>query len=649
MASLAILGALGLGGYLLQNDGNIRQKKFNRQSISKDEIPNGADIYNNKRYSDVEKHVQNLSDINYAKSRDPINTGIIPPVFNTLGINECCDFKENRPSISSVSSGSGILSNKAQPSLNSGNISKNQKQIFGGPMFTSMNKLSSTNFADISTLGVKSTPVTQENSNSILQNERSLLTGQDLDHSHNNMVPFFGSTVKQNTGNAQQRTLEMFSGTDRTYMAKRELEQEKMFSPIPQDIFGTPNIPEELRKERFVQSNLKNNVLPFPQERVAPGLNQKGYGTEGQGGFHDRFRPHIRNVDELRVKTNPKLTFEGRVITGSNQATQQRGQLGVVKKHRPDRFYVNDPRRYGPGRAANVEMTERENFENLQCTNSGNEILELAGHARASVGEAKPSPIRADYLGNIQDVPIDQRNYTGVQTIHRDGRNTTFKNDSMRNINLEGKDVNDYNRAGYYLLEEERATTGPATERHQLNIGGPQEQISHFYDDARETIADTLSQDNRNGMLKGNVATGTGYQIEEYQDLPTNRQMTGLRGYTGIGSAHISETRDYSDMYNAHISDRKEKIINERAHGPQKSNITNGACYENMVIKSQISSIPNQFAYAPAPEYPLIQNGEMKNLTQHRKNPPKRIDCRIEPDILNAFRENPFTHSLNVW
>lgn len=658
MIFLILAGLAGAGIYLNNKENIVRENKFNRKTLPKDEIPSGKDIYNSKRYSEVEKHIQALSDEKYAKSRDPVNTGVIPPLFNTLGLNECCDNGDGRPEITNVkrpTSDGGILSTDAQPSLLNEVEFNQQNQIFGGPMFSSMNTLAATDFADISTLGKPRAMSNTESGgrSNILQNEVSLLTGQDIDYSHNNMVPFFGSRQPQDASSLGQRKLENFTGTDdKMNQPKRELEQNSLFGPVPQDVFKSPNIPEELRKERYVQSNLKNNVLPFSQERVASGLNQAGYGTEGTGGFHDMYRPHIRSIDEKRVKTNPRVTYEGRVVTGTNQATQQRGQIGTMNKNRPDTFYINDERRWGGATAAVHEVARRENFNQLKCTNHSNEIDDLAGHAQTHVSESKPSPIRADYLGNPQEEPLTNQAHTGVQSVYRDGSNTTFHQDYIRNIQLEGKDMNDFAKPSYHLLEEERATTGPATGAHQLNVKSEVgEQITHFYDDAKPSIADTLKQNDKHGYVRGQVSNGMGYETAEYYDLPTNRQQTGLRGYTGIGSAHVSENMNTINYYNAHISNRQEKILDtgEFTAGPEKSNIVQGACDENLTIRDQLSNVPHQFDYIPTPVTSFVSHEGMVNNTQFRQNPPKRIDCRLEPDILDAYKKNPFTQSLNSW
>ena len=73
-------------------------------------------------------------------------------------------------------------------------------------------------------------------------------------------------------------------------------------------------------------------------------LNQ-GYSAAGSSqGYNsglearDSYKP--RTVDELRVKTNPKVSYEGRVVSGFKGT--RRGMQPVVNKNRVIRFHSYD-------------------------------------------------------------------------------------------------------------------------------------------------------------------------------------------------------------------------------------------------------------------------------------------------------------------
>jgi hypothetical protein len=175
------------------------------------------------------------------------------------------------------------------------------------------------------------------------------LTGEPIDpksFSHNNMTPFFGSHVRQNVDEYTNNSIvENFTG--QTYFDKKKAEQPQLFDPEANitNPYGTSNL-SGYQRERYIVSNLRNNEAPTEKIYVGPGLN-KGYTWRPSGGFQQAdTRDYIlpKTVDELRVKTNPKLTYHVPVIAGSHPSMP--GKIGVVQKNRPDAFAVWSPDRY---------------------------------------------------------------------------------------------------------------------------------------------------------------------------------------------------------------------------------------------------------------------------------------------------------------
>lgn len=71
-----------------------------------------------------------------------------------------------------------------------------------------------------------------------------------------------------------------------------------------------------------------------------------GYTAEPVGGLNQaNARDYIlpKSVDELRVLTNPKLTYEGRLVAGLKRG--QRGLQAKPFKNRPEKYYNSTPER----------------------------------------------------------------------------------------------------------------------------------------------------------------------------------------------------------------------------------------------------------------------------------------------------------------
>ena len=156
---------------------------------------------------------------------------------------------------------------------------------------------------------------------------------------HNNMIPFFGGSIRQNTEPfANSSVLLNHNGTDDLYKTKTEV---KSFFEQCQDVGNVNGMDNknDYYRERMVAPTVKNNVFPIPQVKVGPGVN-RGFSSSPTGGYQQYdTRDYVmpKNVDELRVADKPKVTFAGKTIDG--QKAKVRGELGVVNKNTPDTYY----------------------------------------------------------------------------------------------------------------------------------------------------------------------------------------------------------------------------------------------------------------------------------------------------------------------
>ena len=175
------------------------------------------------------------------------------------------------------------------------------------------------------------------------------LTGDVMkssDLKHNNMQPFIGmKEVEQFSDgfdNGAQR-LQQFTG--RGVEIQRKTEQPCMFEPTSGFgyVCGMPSV-TDFFQERTQPGKNRNNDFPIEQVRVGRGLGQ-GFTSDPSGGYQqsdtlDYVKP--KNVDELRVATKPRMTYElppqGPAGSQINQSADQT-QIGEFSKNRPDKFF----------------------------------------------------------------------------------------------------------------------------------------------------------------------------------------------------------------------------------------------------------------------------------------------------------------------
>ena len=98
--------------------------------------------------------------------------------------------------------------------------------------------------------------------------------------------------------------------------------------------------------DRYIVSNIRNNETPVEKIYVGPGLN-KGYTAAPSGGIQQAdTRDYVlpKETNQLRVKTNPKVSYYGRIVAGKH--ISKPGKVGNVQKIKPDTFFINTPDRY---------------------------------------------------------------------------------------------------------------------------------------------------------------------------------------------------------------------------------------------------------------------------------------------------------------
>jgi hypothetical protein len=228
-----------------------------------------------------------------------------------------------------------------------------------------------------------------------------------------------------------------------------ELKRDDLFQPVANlaNVYGTQNL-DGYNLDRYVVGNIRNNQSPVEPIRVGPGLNQ-GFTAEGSGGFQqantlDFIQP--KTVDELRVKTKPKVSYEGVVIPGSG--VSKPGKVGTVAKNQPDTFYVNSPDLLFTTVGATTGPTQRPaidvKFTNRKTTELKTRIGSACPAAIGSQPQLKPKFRNSSRVNHAGSGPRNQ-NAQGQWGIS--GPNNAIPND--------------YGRGGFKARPNMRAISGP--------------------------------------------------------------------------------------------------------------------------------------------------------------------------------------------
>lgn len=501
------------------------------------------------------------------------------------------------------------------------------------------------------------------------------LTGKPMDAAdfkHNNMAPFFGAKIRGRTtdANVHESVLDTMNGAGSQWVSKTEVAP--LFKPQENYnyVYGTPNTSDFMQSRQMPSSNMAN-VKPWEEVHVAPGLD-KGFTDIGSGGFNSgmdaRDKWVDRNVDELRVKTNPKLTFglethEGPAYYYIQNAPTAATQ-GKVEKYLPDTYYLNTPDRWltttGLEKAQTARAIQADRFVNRPSTTAeyfgaGAEQNGAATYAAPAVEPSKRQQVDPTKHHAINMAASDQRPASvadhgrlGFKVLHNN-RSTTANAVPMGGV------FGAIRAVVAPLLEVVRPSRKEnviGNLRAYANAGStvPAGTVFNPADRLPTTIKETTS-----GLLDFNHLnferqTNAGYQVADQQPVENQRDTTTdveYMGSAGGAGAHMG-----NQVYNAAYNQRNNcnKVQTSWTNQGNMNLMSHDA---NVSVRKQNVSTSNYMgAAAPGPNTvnmpPSVETYGKARMPQNY--PRNAIECeRINPDILDAFRNNPYTQSLNSY
>lgn len=595
MEAIALVGLITAAGYYLQdktprnqeNIRNLNEKDNEITKMSELEKPNSLNIYNSDKISEANDEVLKRSLQNYKDSEKPAFTGILPPIYNSyssIGNDTILHMNMNEASSSDLA--------KIDDNNRRDNVFKFEpRKIQDRPMFNASNLSIIDNEQLLSNFG-GGLPTTQN---------ISLLTGKPIEREHSNMVPFFGSNIKQNIeAFTNQTTLDHFTGNTSTYIHKQEVAPQ--FEPVMQDISGTPLLTDNIDMTRFIPSAYRQGEKPFYEEKVSAPI---------AGTFNNPLSQNFQpSIDKLRVANKQQVSYEGRTKAG--QMGSVRAVATPVSKNRPDTHYTLGHDRLFTSTGAVIANRAKDNYENFAQTSRQDQNIEYYG-ARV----AKESMVSGPRLKNIDNT--DELDFSAV---FQNPKRTQLRSDTERNLASQVPGINDYGKSSYNLPELERET---ANEYHTLNVNKSSSgQRVALQDDAKITIKETLvdkrdnsgnirrviNRDNNTGMTDYSLKTtnkesliykdykGTaskkdqvGYNIAKYTAKTTNKEITSDTPYSGTANASNKTNMVRSTFENpekvrnaVHVKDYRGTVKRHTSNAENRTKYDNAEITEKKEI-----------------------------------------------------------------
>jgi hypothetical protein len=481
---------------------------------------------------------------------------------------------------------------------------------------------------------------------------------------HNNMVPFNGGKVKGNTYdiNIAETVLDNMNGSGSQVIKK--IEQAPLFKPEEnmQWAYGAPNN-SDFYQSRVNPAMKNNNVKPFDSVFVGPGLD-KGYSLNGTGGYNsgmearDKWLPYT--VDQMRVVTNPKLEYELVNHEGpansyiKNAATTE--TMGRVEKQRPDTFFINTQDRW-------LTTTGAEKGETLRPIQEMG-ILKRSDIVTNYSGPAGPGDRKANYAPeNFEKSKRKESMTCSVNHSTAQGRGPSTNADNF----LKSHTNYENNRTTVRQPDTLRGFGGAlgAVIAPIMDMFKPtrkEETVNNvrIYGEATSSVPSSYvfnPKDTTNTTIKETTLYAPTFNINNQREgMYVNNEMPGIQtqrdttscSYIGTsgGAASAYGDMSYDSAYRQHNNDIKSSTIANRANQGgmqifnQQMNLS--------TIKSDSDRLDGRVnpAISQNPLPPSVQTYGSINVPQYYN---ECAGCdRIQPDILNAFRNNPYTHSLTT-
>ena len=506
------------------------------------------------------------------------------------------------------------------------------------------------------------------NNESVSNNPQEIysLTGNYLDSNqfkHNNMVPFNGGKVKGNTyhANISESVLDNMNGSGSQVIKK--IEQAPLFKPQEnmQWSYGMPN-QSDFYQSRVNPGMKNNNVKPFDTVMVGPGLD-KGYSVNGTGGYNsgmearDKWLPYT--VDQMRVATNPKLEYELINHEGpANSTIKNSASLetqGRIEKQRPDTYFINTQDRWLTTTGAEKGETLRP-IQEMGILRRNDIVTDYTGPAGPADKKAGYAPENFEVSKRHQSMTCDINHSAAVgRGPSTDGDNFLRSHTNYENHRSTLKQPDTF-RSGFGgaigaviapLMDILRPSRKEETVNNVRIYGEATSSVpSSYVINPNDTTSTTIKETTLYSQKFNINNQKEGIYVNNYSSPDLTQRDTTSCNYIGSSGGNATGYGDmsYDSAYRQHNNDIKSATIDNR---PNQGGTQIFNQQMNINCARQDSDRFNYRVNAPSA---IVQMPPSVNTYGSINTPQYYNECagcdRIQPDILNAFRSNPYVHSL---
>jgi len=654
---LALIAGLTSIGYYLNKDGRPEKKNVHGGLVSNIEKPSAENIYQSRFMEKAWDDEFQRSSANYRASMNPDKTGVINSgTYKTIQNNK---YEKRLYSKSNRVVQQEKDLNRAEPDTTT-KFPSSSLNVYD----TSFSLLDAKKVEDVQTKTFNSrrnnipnpefdaypTGDNQGIYRTVFSNDRK--DGKSVkmyEQGHNNMEPFFGSSIKQNTrADANRTLLENHTGTNPLFKHKKEVK--RMF-PVVKNPYAVGGMPVANNREvdRYIPSIKKTNILPFEQKRVAPGLNKAMTEDASTIGFHDNYRPlgqgSYRDVNELRV--NPKMQYKARIAGEGFFVPKQQKAKPVVSRQPVDLSHTT----FAPGSKENMTG----NYKYRENVTTGTQVKKGQIFDQDTILLKNTDRIDyADKIGDLQGHARDQ-NQRG-QTYSWDDAKGTVRQTTENHIHSHINDISSVKRNQVNPYDDAKGTVRQQTENHKhshINRGdGDRRGQTYNWDNAKETVRQQTQDHKHSHINRGDGdRRGQTYWFDGAKETIKQQTQDHKHSHINVGNSETSTSVDRFNYENAEINALKEHSLHRRKPVEQGAKAIGGKNLYNIdVRRTQFNTYDKTRRVAPTAP-PTLAKRQIGNITKQKINyaDKDQLQSRINPIFTEQFKKNPYTQSLSSY
>ena len=474
---------------------------------------------------------------------------------------------------------------------------------------------------------------------------------------HNNMTPFFGaknrSTILES--NSTEGVLDNYTGSGTQFISKKE--NSPMFSPGEGYHFpnGAPN-QNDFYQSRVTPSMRMANTKPFESVQVGPGLGL-GATNEGSGGYNsgmahrEQWLP--KGVNDLRTANNPRAG--GVTILGhegpANSSIKTLGGIGKMEKNRVERTWETGPERYftttGVEKGQTLHAIPIDRHVNRPDTS-----VSYAGGAGSQLPETYQT---GEYMESkhmdLGAIPLGIATATGKQGGVEEDYETRAKKAYANNRETEETYFGAFSGAIGAVIAPLLDELRPSRKENAIGTLRPYQNAhtgissSYLFNPADRPDPNNRATTEKNKFIGAVNMNQRGGAYETTDHRAPSQQRDSTSAYYAGGSSAAEGTRGLRP-YDAEYRQRNNDIKSSTIKGHMVKGNMN-LMNSDVNVRNRNGEIKNNRplsqTYGPRTAIGADDMGQQHSRQQYQTN--IQLD-RNTPEILDAFRKNPYTHSL---